>query len=1016
MTSPKSLILIGILALCCAVFGCTQKITKAPNPSLLAAQQLLKKGQSLKEAANDLVAHQTCLKADSLFAEAYPNASEEKGDCKYLLGLTAYNLGLANYSAAISYMRQADSIYLRINNIGKAADANVWLANAVWYRNGVKAALPHLDRAIELAEQDEQNTRYYRGKYYADKGYAMVYQYQFDKAATFLKKAYELDKTHFGPDHINTLNTLLIQADNYSYQEDYFASAKILKRVLAGFQKIFPADDRHLGVIYGSLGNVNFQLGNFIAAKDYFEKTLRIFSDKIPPNHPNNTTLYIKLIELNNNLEQFEEAEKWSDLASKYIEEEHHQYPNLKIGKGLIQEAKGEYVQAIQHLEEIRPLIKKVHGDSTVAMANLLESLASSYTQAQRYEQAATSIKKALNYYQLTHGAVHPSCARTLLRKSELLLAMNQPRAALAAADDGIVANGSHRALTAFEGNPSTWLGLLKNKAISLKEIGYQAGRSHWEDALSTIDQLDQYLNHLRSSYNSPREIQLLNKSIQEVYKEAVDICYLLSLQQPEEYAQLAYQYAEKSKNYRLLESLQRIHIPALNTFQLKQDKYQALSSYYHQKLTHLTDSNRIEKYQNYIVGFKDSIKDLRQQLRDQQPALFSALVQIPYNTPTQVQEKLGADEAMINYVITKKGVYAMVLNKEVHQLFLLEENHQVRDKIRRFRSLLHEDFLASKKRDTGFGENAAQYTQSAFDLYTLLVAPLVPLLKKYLIIVPDDELSYLPFEALLVAMPTKSHRFYNHPYWLEQQGISYNFSATIWHQQNEQAAPTFEDLSIAAFAPFCKPSEDAWASIADNVLKGGDQKVQPLYQSKREVEKIVELFSGEVFLNEAASIDQFEKVGKQYPILHLSTHGSANNLPKNEAYILLASRDTMEQAAKIYLSDIASYRIPAKLVVVSACESGVGPLDQGEGIISLTRAFTQAGTKSLLNSLWKVDDQATADLMIRFYEYLKQGQRKDEALQNAKSDFIKSAKDPEKSHPYYWASFILTGQTHSLY
>ena len=101
-------------------------------------------------------------------------------------------------------------------------------------------------------------------------------------------------------------------------------------------------------------------------------------------------------------------------------------------------------------------------------------------------------------------------------------------------------------------------------------------------------------------------------------------------------------------------------------------------------------------------------------------------------------------------------------------------------------------------------------------------------------------------------------------------------------------------------------------------------------------------------------------------------------------------------------------------MVVLSACETGLGELEASEGIISLGRAFTYAGAKSIITTLWSVNDQATSELMISFYQYLDQGMSKDEALRQSKLDYLDSH-DERFSHPYYWAAPIAIGDMESI-
>jgi len=172
------------------------------------------------------------------------------------------------------------------------------------------------------------------------------------------------------------------------------------------------------------------------------------------------------------------------------------------------------------------------------------------------------------------------------------------------------------------------------------------------------------------------------------------------------------------------------------------------------------------------------------------------------------------------------------------------------------------------------------------------------------------------------------------------------------------------------------------------------------------ETETIKDHFPSAIsFSNSSATLDNFKAVAPQSNVLHIAAH---------------AKSDTTEAGCHIYfsddradhtlsLSDIYKMTIPAELVTLSACETALGEHLAGEGVLSLARGFAYAGAKSVVSSLWSANDQSTSMIMEAFYKYLSEGQPKDEALRQAKLDFLEST-DEEYHHPYYWAAFIPVG------
>jgi CHAT domain-containing protein len=272
------------------------------------------------------------------------------------------------------------------------------------------------------------------------------------------------------------------------------------------------------------------------------------------------------------------------------------------------------------------------------------------------------------------------------------------------------------------------------------------------------------------------------------------------------------------------------------------------------------------------------------------------------------------------------------------------------------------------------------------------------------LMIIPDGKLTYFPFELLLPEKPKKdaviSYSSSAMPYLFNNYNISYGFSATVvnlTHQKTKQSntgapaifAPSFSNEYIAENRS-CQ--EDNLSYLQCNTTEG---------------ERIKSLISGDIFTGDLASIQKFRQVASNSSILHLATHACVDeeNADGNKIFFT----DT-------YLTneDLNTVGVNADLVVLSACDTGLGKLIKGEGLMSLSRGFLCAGAASTVMSLWSVDDCATSDLMVNFYKELKDGKDKSTALKNAKLNYLAQA-DKLHQHPYFWAPFVLSGNVNPI-
>ena len=253
----------------------------------------------------------------------------------------------------------------------------------------------------------------------------------------------------------------------------------------------------------------------------------------------------------------------------------------------------------------------------------------------------------------------------------------------------------------------------------------------------------------------------------------------------------------------------------------------------------------------------------------------------------------------------------------------------------------------------------------------------------KNLIIIPDGLLNFLPFEALITKESTTTN-FAKMHYLLNDFRIAYNNSAGFY--LNAKPISSNKQTVLGIFPVFEKTNYE-------------------LAFSKAEMQSIKNNFDGLYFENSKANFDSFKKNAAKYSVLHLSTHASSGDT-QTPASIKFYDRE-------ILYSELYNLNINTDLVVLSACETGIGKLYKSEGAMSVARGFQFAGAQNLLFSLWKVNDYTTSIFMASFYKNIKNDESYFEANANAKLNFLKdkSISNAKKS-PYYWSAFVYYGGT----
>lgn len=251
------------------------------------------------------------------------------------------------------------------------------------------------------------------------------------------------------------------------------------------------------------------------------------------------------------------------------------------------------------------------------------------------------------------------------------------------------------------------------------------------------------------------------------------------------------------------------------------------------------------------------------------------------------------------------------------------------------------------------------------------------------MVIIPDGILAFVPFNTLLTSTSTQ-RTFSEMPFLLKETQTTFQRS----------------------YKEYLKPNlglQDATTVLG--VFPVFENTPLALDHSKKEANAIQETFNTELLMSNKASVNNTFTKASQHTILHFSTHASGGSFTE-PASIAFIDRS-------LYLNELYSKKLNPDLVVLSACETGIGRIASGEGPLSLARGFQYAGAKSVLFSLWKVNDQSTTDLISRYYKSLKKSASRSSSLQEAQRTYLqdKNMSNIKKS-PYYWGAFVYYGPT----
>ena len=461
------------------------------------------------------------------------------------------------------------------------------------------------------------------------------------------------------------------------------------------------------------------------------------------------------------------------------------------------------------------------------------------------------------------------------------------------------------------------------------------------------------------------------------------------------------------------------------------------------------------EAFAQEIASITDKYDELRAQIYARSPRYATLTQPKPLSLAEIQQQVLDPDTLLLEYSLGDDASYLFVVSQTLITSRRLPKRAEIEAAARRVRELLTAPQPQPGDTEAEYQARVKQaregYWSQASVLSRMLLGPVASQLgRKRLAIVADGALQYIPFAALPAPSPGNDEGRNSgaepQPLFVEHEIVSLPSASTLATLRRETAGR--------------KPAEKSLAVLADPVFTDDDTRVRRNVSKAEAKEKTRSADSGETdvgFLQmtrsgletgviggedgfgrllstrrEAAAISalvperermqalDFEasrttalrpELG-EYRIVHFATHGLLNNIhPELSGIVLsLVNKEGRQQDGFLRLQDVYNLKLPAELVVLSACQTGLGKEVKGEGLIGLTRGFMYAGAPRIVASLWKVDDRATSELMKRFYQGLlgPERLRPAGALRQAQLSIWKQKQWRE---PYYWAAFVLQGE-----
>ncbi|PKD42627.1 CHAT domain-containing protein [Rhodohalobacter barkolensis] len=895
----------------------------------------------------------------------------------------------SNLTEALEWSEKA------VNSAMKYPDQKLAVSQAFTSRGYVEDTMGNYEDAVasylvavEALKQSEKSFRIIRALSMTHNNMGISYRKlgMYDEALEHYQFALDSAIEAYGESHTeialiyNGFGTFYYSIGDLGTAAEYFRQAASI------FKEVEGENSNRLAIIYNNIGLINIEMDNLDTALHYLELAQRIKENIYGTEH-------------------LDTAIGYHNLASNYLRNEEYD------------RAEENYFLSLQ-------IRQNIYGDDHPNLILPYTNIANLYIQTERYVEAREVLNKALDIGLDRLGERHPNVFSIYSQLGDVLKEeekLDEAGEFYHQTLSILIGEPYQPMITKIDVSSVSYPVRLIETAKSLGELNVQqyretGVRDNLYEALRMFKVSSSGIDLMQTQYQSESSKLMLIENHYSIYSGAVDIYYELYSETGEEvWLRELFEFAEKGRARIALDLLQNVQarnfggVPD-DVLATERDLNEKVTSYFQnlnveQEKGLEADSGLIRMYEDSLFHTRRELVNFTRSLEEGYPSYYALKYDRNTATVEDLQKALIQDESALYYIFGKDDVYGIVVNKESIEIEKTAAVEEVERDVK---------FLTNSVVENDNDE----YFNSAFNLYSSLVEPLIPHISgSSLIILPDQGLHYLPFE-LLIEEPANGKQFHQLSYLVKRFKIQYASSGTVFLSMQRQKPENPRNL--LAFAPFNdSASFDDGSDMESNTERYLDD-LSPLPLTAYETNQISELFRErrsfmDYIFPEKANVYQSDEATKkrlhqvelqEYNFLHFATHAFVNESNPDLSGIVLRGDD--REDGMLYVSDIYNLQMNADLVVLGACETGLGPVRRGEGMIGFTRAFTYAGASNLVVSMWRVSDQPTALLMIDFYKNIRQGMQYGDALQKAK---LKMIENPETAHPINWAAFILNGR-----
>ncbi len=903
------------------------------------------------------------------------------------------------------------------------------LTNAVMYDH-IKAKSSLLLEARKWQESEEwldKNIEIFT-KLYSDKSFQVMQLYAHKSLLYFYQNLYQRSIDYSDKilqNRVASVNLKMdvykINAIAYSKLNNYDKSFYYAEKYLEQTKKALGENHVQVAPVYSLLASIYREQGNLQQSVEYAKRSIEIyeqqkeesFSTSVARSHQVIATAYLKLEE--NEKALFHSLEAKKILEELFLKDRFYVLAITYTNLGMVYRNLDMYDSAYRYyhrsLAAENALPEKNRNKASIG--RVYNNLGYAFEMQQNYDSAIFYYNKAV--VEKEDSKQSWNSANVLNNLGNCFAAISDFEKAGENYEKSLEINVLGKEYADVEVALESYKGLASLKSFS------------FADKLGYYRKTDEIIDKMRSQLHTDNDQLLVSKLTTEIYGKALSTCFEATKTKnvEEQIYEDAFYFAEKSRAALLRKQTQETLVLSQVPEELRKldANYSAIIDYYKREILEIKElkEDKTESQLTQLAYFNQQILDTRkkhQELKNKLSTEFRSYknLQEPNQlvTTKEIKKNLKEGEQMLIYQWFEPYLFIQVISKE-KQLFYRIQPIDFEKNLKEYRNCLAKDC------------NAEKFVMQSDALYKILIQPIELHIKtnKKLIIIPDAILQQIPFSTLVNKNSIKSTSLQNSilsystiTYPLLNYQISFHYSSSLWNLERQK---TMEDSDIdyeyefVGFAPVFEDSKEN-ENYTNQLLANNRNNFNPLPYSKQEIEEVANLFANKnkkslAFTDFQANQENLKVYATKTRRLHLATHSQTFTKTPFNSYLWLFGKDSTQNNVilqKLYASDLYGSFFPSELVVLSSCRSGVGQVVEGEGVITLTRSFLNAGTKNIIFSLWQIDDLATKELMTTFYGFVAEGKSYSESLQLAKQKLSSSEKF---NSPFYWSGILLIGE-----